>query len=194
MASSLNAKACTQSHCKSAIAFTLIELLVVIAIIALLASLVFPAFSRAKEQGRGAACLSNLRQIGIALQVYVDENGNRMPRMRDRSEGETNGLPGPDKVLSRHLGNTNVLRCPSDQQKLFESTGSSYSWNNLLNGQNATRFEVLAINFDPHQIPVMFDKEKFHAARGEKKAQNFLYADGHIRNLLVLEGTIERKP
>ena len=38
----------------------------------------------------------------------------------------------------------------------------------------------------------MFDKEKFHIARGEKKAKNFLYADGHIKNLLVIEGTIKR--
>jgi hypothetical protein len=37
---------------------------------------------------------------------------------------------------------------------------------------------------------LMFDKEKFHAARGEKKAQNFLYADGHIKNLLTIEGSI----
>jgi len=48
------------------------------------------------------------------------------------------------------------------------------------------------LKFDPHQIPLMFDKEKFHRARGESKAQNFLYADGHIKNLLAVEGTIQK--
>jgi prepilin-type processing-associated H-X9-DG protein len=48
------------------------------------------------------------------------------------------------------------------------------------------------MNFDPHAIPVFFDKESFHAARGPKKAVNYLYADGHIKNLLAIEGTIQK--
>ena len=47
------------------------------------------------------------------------------------------------------------------------------------------------MKFDSHQMPLMFDKEKFHAARGDNKAKNFLYADGHIKNLLTVEGTIK---
>jgi prepilin-type N-terminal cleavage/methylation domain-containing protein/prepilin-type processing-associated H-X9-DG protein len=171
--------------------FTLIELLVVIAILSLLAALLLPVISRAKESGRGAACISNLRQIGIALQLYVQENENRMPLMRDRMIGTnavSDPLPGPDTVLSNQLGNVLVLKCPSDKE-LYERTGSSYSWNSLLNGQKADNFVVLGLPFNPHQIPVMFDKEKFHAARGTKKEVNYLYADGHIRNLLAVEGT-----
>jgi prepilin-type N-terminal cleavage/methylation domain-containing protein len=185
-------------------AFTLIELLVVIAIIALLAALIFPAFSRAKESGKGAACISNLRQIGIALQVYVQENNNRLPVMRDKSWTTTNDLPSPDQAISNQLGNIRVLLCPSDkwpngQQKplpqlgetYFEQTGCSYSWNSLLNGEDADRLTALGLRFDPHQIPLMFDKETFHAARGVKKGVNYLYADSHIKNLLAIEGTVQ---
>src|SRR5688572_23591261 len=124
----------------TSIAFTLLELLVVIAIISLLAALLMPAVSRAKESGRSAACISNLRQIGIALQVYVDGNNHRLPFMRDKIIGTnppTNSLPGMEVVLKDELGNTNVLRCPSDRQQLFQQTGSSYAWNSLLNGQPA---------------------------------------------------------
>ena len=172
-------------------AFTLIELLVVIAIIGVLAALSLPVLNRAKESARATACLSNLHQIGIALQIYVQENNNKLPIMRDLASGPgaTNAFPAINGVLAPQLGNTNVLRCPSDRSNLFESTGSSYSWNSLLNGEDADHLTVLNIRFDPHEIPVVFDKEDFHKARGPDKAVNYLYADGHIKNLLTLEGS-----
>ena len=192
---------------RSHAAFTLIELLVVIAVIALLAALLFPAFSRAKESGKGAVCISNLRQAGIALQLYVQDNNNRLPFMQDKSWTTTNEYSPPDLVLSNQLGNINVLRCPSDKwpstqakplpaagSTFFDQVGCSYSWNFLVNGEDADHLVVMGMKFDPHAIPLMFDKEKFHRARGTGKEMNFLYADSHIKNLLAIEGTIQKTP
>jgi type II secretory pathway pseudopilin PulG len=172
-------------------------MLVVIGIIAILAALLLPALGRAKESGKATACIGNLRQIGVAIQLYVQENHNRLPFMQDYYPGITNQYPPPNVVLSNHLGNLNVLRCPSDTwgtnpipvvtagRTYFEQTGSSYGWYNLLNGQDLDHLKVM--NMKMRRFPLMSDKDQFHAARGPGRRVNSVYGDVHVGKGLEIE-------
>lgn len=110
-------------------AFTLVELLVVVAIVAILAALLLPVFAQARESARNISCLSNSRQIGTALMLYVQDWDERYPQehpatlnpLVDDSNGqleeEDYGSPF-DKVLpyvaGRSSRDTGLYRCPSD--------------------------------------------------------------------------------
>ena len=88
-------------------AFTLIELLVVIAIIAILAAMLMPALARTKESGRCIACNNNLRQLGMAVRIYADDDQGTLPPHIISSRW-------PDKCYDYYGRNLNVLLCPSE--------------------------------------------------------------------------------
>jgi prepilin-type N-terminal cleavage/methylation domain-containing protein/prepilin-type processing-associated H-X9-DG protein len=117
-------------------AFTLIELLVVIAIIAILAALLLPAVGRTKEKARITQCLSNLRQIGVAIRLYVDENHGTFPlwatgpwpptspdwKCYSAALGGNDPLAGyefvadaKDRPLFPYLKPSKVFCCPADR-------------------------------------------------------------------------------
>ncbi|MFQ6130572.1 MAG: type II secretion system protein [Armatimonadota bacterium] len=103
---------------RSAMGFTLIELLVVIAIIAILASILFPVFSRARAKARQAKCISNLKQLALAAQMYTsDWDDQYMPWNNDPSNLSPNCDAGDepwDEVLAVYYRNHELLVCPDN--------------------------------------------------------------------------------
>jgi prepilin-type N-terminal cleavage/methylation domain-containing protein/prepilin-type processing-associated H-X9-DG protein len=109
----------SRRNCKG---FTLIELLVVIAIIAILVAILFPVFARARENARRASCQSNLKQLGIATQMYVQDYDEKLMAMKmDKSNGTLYWYT----VLDPYLKNKQILVCPSYKSTDYYPNGSS---------------------------------------------------------------------
>ncbi len=151
-------------------AFTLIELLVVAAVIAVLAALLLPALAAAKERGRMAACLNNVRQLHLAWQFYAEENGDRLVNNHGReqtrlerntwanhvqdwldSDDNTNPVWLTEAKLGPYVGRvTGVYKCPSDRSPAENGPRlRSYSMNSLVGdpGVLTNRFNPAYVQF-----------------------------------------------
>ncbi len=107
---------------RSRMDFTLIELLVVIAMIAILAAILFPVFAQARENARQAACLSNMKQLGLGLSMYAQDYdevlvplGIQVPAPPDAIVSSTTATWWPD-LIQPYIKNRALFTCPSRQK------------------------------------------------------------------------------
>jgi prepilin-type N-terminal cleavage/methylation domain-containing protein/prepilin-type processing-associated H-X9-DG protein len=192
-------------------AFTLIELLVLIAIIGVLAALLLPLLNRSKSKARNLACVSQLRQLGVATRLYAEDNDSRLPtaeRLPSLPVSLYQTLPRICDVLGRYVGgtaNTNgvtVFKCPRDNEEFFEVEGSSYMWNAGVNGSridfgqkvgimgiigttNSTERISTNITWSAESTPLLLDYDDFHP-RPPRSGKNVVFMDGHVAPLEII--------
>jgi len=182
-------------------AFTLIELLVVIAIIAVLASLAYAGAGAMIGKGHATRCLSNMRQIGAAMQMFVGDNDGRLP-------GTSHGVSWTNS-LGAYLGTNFIGKCPAVPEHRARVT---YGWNDSLadskgQGIKAAVCRTPSLTMASAELATNHSSEHFHFAGGRggaarvttnqfkasvnvevhNRSANYLFVDGHAENLAWTE-------
>jgi prepilin-type N-terminal cleavage/methylation domain-containing protein/prepilin-type processing-associated H-X9-DG protein len=178
-------------------AFTLIELLVVIALVAVLASFAYAGAGVMIGKGHATKCLSNMRQIGVAMQMFTGDHDGRLP-------GTSHGVSWTNS-LGAYLGPKFIGKCPAVPN---HRARVSYGWNDSLADSRGQGIRLVAVRapgatMAAAEIATNQSSEHFHFAGGRHGASrvtpnqfkaainvevhggsaNYLFVDGHVENL-----------
>lgn len=181
--------------------FTLVELLVVIAIIAILASVLLPALGKAKDESIRMKCVNNVKQLGMAMQMYGEDNGSLLPMAHGTVPWNDNNPPPWTQLLVSYFSNTNLLMCPSYSQiyktpfnyfmgarQAYVQTTNSASVDYraiylpssyVLSGDCNWLFQTNDADPDNYTQDTLFATLP---AQGHNGWLNVLFADGHVKN------------
>jgi prepilin-type N-terminal cleavage/methylation domain-containing protein/prepilin-type processing-associated H-X9-DG protein len=187
--------------------FTLIELLVVIAIIAILAAILFPVFARARENARRASCQSNLKQIGLGINMYAQDYDEKTPNYYLYYSSSPADLVYWQDLIQPYARSTQLMVCPSDTapftHAVYPSTPNpfpnSYGANEgpfgggsplgvslaaieevstTLMVMDATTFEV----YKPgHTDVVVVAADPMRISKRHLEGANYAFVDGHVK-------------
>ena len=187
--------------------FTLIELLVVIAIIAILAAILFPVFARAREKARQTSCLSNVKQIALAVDMYTTDYDEAYPMSIFLSGGRAYAFY---HAIMPYMKNAQIMHCPSEQNRIPAAAfpglgiplapgfdGASYNGNyaifedgpnNPLTGANHAVIKQSELPFPAETFvmgdgaielqPTLFNSP---VVPGHNEGFNVCFADGHAK-------------